>query len=132
MLWRRKWTRSGHLAAGTRSYRQRGVSAEEHEVYWRGAVWPAWRAHGGRRLPAGASARARLHASHTHSSANHALTQEAMPSPHRRHAPHLGAAQHTAAAARDARGGGGAGAAAERRAIENPRERLTVSVICLD
>ena len=44
-LWTRKWSRRGHLGKGT-SYRERGVNASAYEVYWRGAVWPSWRANG--------------------------------------------------------------------------------------
>lgn len=37
-LWWRKWTRS-HW--GKRSYRERGVTAEEYAVYWHHYIWPA-------------------------------------------------------------------------------------------
>ncbi len=43
-LWTRKWTRSGHL--GKLSYRDRGVSEEDYEAYWRDYVAPSWALHG--------------------------------------------------------------------------------------
>ncbi len=43
VLWRRKWTRSGHL--GKTSYQQRGVTADEYEAYW-GYVAARWKEHG--------------------------------------------------------------------------------------
>jgi hypothetical protein len=49
-LWRRKYERS-HW--GKRSYRERGVTEGEYEVYWTHYVWPAWEAHGARLAPPG-------------------------------------------------------------------------------
>lgn len=49
-LWRRKWSRS-HW--GKRSYRERGVTESEYELYWTHYVWPAWEAHGARLAPPG-------------------------------------------------------------------------------
>ena len=43
VLWRRKWTRSGHL--GKESYKARGVTADEYEAYW-GYVSARWKEHG--------------------------------------------------------------------------------------
>ena len=43
VLWRRKWTRSGHL--GKKSYKERGVTADEYAAYW-GYVSARWREHG--------------------------------------------------------------------------------------
>ena len=44
VLWRRKWTRSGHL--GKKSYEERGVSADEYAAYWGDYVSAAWKEHG--------------------------------------------------------------------------------------
>ena len=44
VLWRRKWTRSGHL--GKKSYEERGVTAEEYAAYWGDYVSAAWKEHG--------------------------------------------------------------------------------------
>ena len=46
VLWRRKWERGGHL--GKKSYRERGVTADEYAVYWHSYVNARWHAHGGR------------------------------------------------------------------------------------
>ena len=43
VLWRRKWTRSGHL--GKKSYEERGVTADEYEAYW-SYVSARWKEHG--------------------------------------------------------------------------------------
>ena len=43
VLWRRKWTRSGHL--GKASYKDRGVTADEYEAYW-SYVSARWKEHG--------------------------------------------------------------------------------------
>jgi hypothetical protein len=43
VLWRRKWTRTGHL--GKESYKARGVTANEYEAYW-GYVSARWKEHG--------------------------------------------------------------------------------------
>jgi uridine kinase len=42
-MWRRKWRRE-HL--GKRSYRERGVLADEYRCYWEHYVWPRWMEHG--------------------------------------------------------------------------------------
>jgi hypothetical protein len=47
-LWKRKWRRSRH---GKSSYLDRGVTAEEYEVYWSHYVWPRWVEHGERHVP---------------------------------------------------------------------------------
>ena len=47
-LWRRKWQRS-HL--GKPSYRDRGVTAQEYQVYWESYVWPRWLEHGACCIP---------------------------------------------------------------------------------
>ena len=44
ILWRRKWTRSGHL--GKKSYKERGVTADEYAAYWGDYVSAAWKEHG--------------------------------------------------------------------------------------
>ena len=44
VLWRRKWTRTGHL--GKDSYKARGVTAEEYAAYWGDYVSAAWKEHG--------------------------------------------------------------------------------------
>lgn len=47
-LWRRKYTRSGHL--GKKSYQERGVSADAYAAYWNDYVARRWREHGLDRL----------------------------------------------------------------------------------
>lgn len=49
MLQTRKWARSDHL--GKKSYSERGVTAEEYEVYFASCVWPKWLEHGASRVP---------------------------------------------------------------------------------
>ena len=44
VLWRRKWTRTGHLAKT--SYQQRGVTADEFAAYWGDCVSARWKEHG--------------------------------------------------------------------------------------
>ena len=48
-LRRRKWVRS---RPGRRSYRERGVSAEQYAAYFNSYVWPTWLQHGASRVPA--------------------------------------------------------------------------------
>ena len=47
-LWQRKWQRA-HL--GKASYSERGVTAEEYEVYWSHYVWPRWVEYGEKHIP---------------------------------------------------------------------------------
>ena len=44
VLWRRKWTRSGHL--GKQSYKERGVTADEYAAYWGDYVSARWKEYG--------------------------------------------------------------------------------------
>ena len=44
VLWRRKWTRSGHL--GKKSYEERGVTADAYAAYWGDYVSARWKEHG--------------------------------------------------------------------------------------